>query len=90
MSAATVSSKGQITLPVSLRKALGLKAGDKVELSAIGNRAILTKARKGDFLAYVKKLKPTPGPVWSDHEADVMVAEEVAKHYDRKHRESKA
>ena len=90
MSTATVSSKGQITLPVSLRKILGIKAGDKVDLSAVGNRAILTKARKGDFLAYVKKLKPTPGPVWTDREMDLIVAEQVEMNYERKRREGKA
>ena len=89
MSTATVSSKGQITLPVSLRKALKLKAGDKVELATVGDRTILTKARKGDFLAYVKTLKPTPGPVLSDRDMDLMVAEKVTMEYDRKRRQGK-
>lgn len=31
MSTATVTTKGQITIPISVRKALGVKAGDKVE-----------------------------------------------------------
>ena len=31
MSAATVTSKGQITIPVSVRNALGVEAGDRVE-----------------------------------------------------------
>ncbi|MBN9064680.1 MAG: AbrB/MazE/SpoVT family DNA-binding domain-containing protein [Rhizobiales bacterium] len=31
MAAATVTSKGQITIPASVREALGLKAGDRVE-----------------------------------------------------------
>ncbi len=31
MSTATLTSKGQITLPVSLRKHLGLSTGDRVE-----------------------------------------------------------
>jgi AbrB family looped-hinge helix DNA binding protein len=90
MSTATVSSKGQITLPMSLRKALGIKPGDKVDLSAVGNRAILTKARKGDILAYVKNLKPTPGPVPTKKETELMVMEEVAMHYERKRREGRA
>jgi len=86
MSSATVSSKGQITL----RKALGLKAGDKVELSTVGDRTLLTKARKGDFLAYTRQLKPTLGPALTDHQMDVRVAEEVSKDYARKRREGKA
>lgn len=31
MTAATVTSKGQITLPVDVRRALGVDAGDRVE-----------------------------------------------------------
>lgn len=31
MAAATLTSKGQITIPASVREALGLKAGDRVE-----------------------------------------------------------
>ncbi len=30
MSTATITSKGQITIPAAVRKALGLKAGDRV------------------------------------------------------------
>lgn len=31
MSTATVTSKGQITIPIAVRKALGLSTGDRVE-----------------------------------------------------------
>jgi AbrB family looped-hinge helix DNA binding protein len=31
MATATVTSKGQITIPISVRQALGLDAGDRVE-----------------------------------------------------------
>jgi antitoxin PrlF len=32
MPSATVTSKGQITIPAEVRKALGLKAGDKIDI----------------------------------------------------------
>lgn len=35
MSAATVTSKGQITIPAPIRSALGLDAGDRVEFIEI-------------------------------------------------------
>jgi len=41
----TVSSKFQITLPARIRKALRLKAGDKVELVIAGDHAELHKVR---------------------------------------------
>jgi len=36
MSAATITSKGQITIPVQVRTALGLEAGDRIEFVEVG------------------------------------------------------
>jgi antitoxin PrlF len=47
--AATVTSKGQVTVPKAVRDALGLKEGDKVVFRVEGNRAVL--ARTPEFLA---------------------------------------
>jgi AbrB family looped-hinge helix DNA binding protein len=33
MKAATITSKGRITIPVGVRKQLGLRAGDRIEFS---------------------------------------------------------
>ena len=46
--AARVSSKGQITIPRAVRKALGIKEGDEVLFRLEGQRAIM--ARTPDFL----------------------------------------
>ena len=35
MPTATMTSKGQITIPIEIRKALGLDAGDKIDFSQI-------------------------------------------------------
>ena len=40
---ATVTSKGQVTLPKSVRDALGLKAGDRVLFRVYRGRAVLAK-----------------------------------------------
>jgi AbrB family looped-hinge helix DNA binding protein len=47
MASATVTSKGQITIPVRVRKALGLDAGDRVEFVEIdkGKFAIVAATR---------------------------------------------
>ena len=47
--AATMTSKGQITVPKVVRDALGLAAGDQVVFRVEGDRAVL--ARTPDFLA---------------------------------------
>lgn len=47
MAAATVTSKGQITIPVQVRSALGLHAGDRVEFVEVekGQFAIVAATR---------------------------------------------
>jgi antitoxin PrlF len=45
---ATVTSKGQVTLPKSVRDALGLTAGDRVLFRVLDGRAVLSKVP--DFL----------------------------------------
>ena len=63
MAAATVTSKGQITIPVEVRTALGLDAGDRVEFVEVekGRFAIVAATRsvqelKGLFQS--KRSKP--------------------------------
>lgn len=46
--AAKLTSKGQVTVPKSVRDALGLKAGDEVVFRVTGNYAVLS--RTADFL----------------------------------------
>jgi AbrB family looped-hinge helix DNA binding protein len=46
---AKVTSKGQVTIPVAVREALGISQGDQVVFRVEGNRAIL--ARTPDFLS---------------------------------------
>jgi AbrB family looped-hinge helix DNA binding protein len=36
MATATVTSKGQITIPIQVRNALGLDAGDRIEFVEVG------------------------------------------------------
>ena len=46
--AAKVTSKGQVTLPKTVREALGIESGDEVVFRVEGDRAVL--ARTPDFL----------------------------------------
>ena len=43
--AARLTSKGQVTIPRSVREALGLRDGDAVIFRVIGNRAVLARTR---------------------------------------------
>lgn len=60
---ATITSKGQITLPKPIRQALGVDAGGKVAFDFIGDRIIVTRVIDephedpaiGSFLALLEK-----------------------------------
>ncbi len=43
----TLTSKGQITLPNLIRKALKLETGDRFEVTAIGNNEVQLRRRSG-------------------------------------------
>ncbi|HEY3210624.1 MAG TPA: AbrB/MazE/SpoVT family DNA-binding domain-containing protein [Actinomycetota bacterium] len=56
---ATVTSKGQITLPKPVREALGLEAGDRVLFRVHDGRAVLAKVP--DFLDLAGSVPVPPG-----------------------------
>ncbi|MGJ0510081.1 MAG: AbrB/MazE/SpoVT family DNA-binding domain-containing protein [Methylocystis sp.] len=58
MSRATMTSKGQITLPVEVRRALGLDSGDGVTFEPAGDGAFLIRPDAGD----IRKLKGIVAP----------------------------
>lgn len=49
MSAITISSKGQVTLPSGMRQHLGLKTGDKLVAEEINGNILLRPAKFKDF-----------------------------------------
>lgn len=55
---ATVTSKGQITIPKSVRDALGLKEGDRVLFRVLAGRAVLAKVE--DFLDLAGTVSVSP------------------------------
>ena len=64
MSAVLISTKGQIVLPVAVRKALGLKPGMRVNVKVDGKRAMLTPApaKKTVTLKEIQALLEYAGP----------------------------
>jgi antitoxin PrlF len=65
--AAKVTSKGQVTLPKTLREALGVESGDEVMFRVEGDRAIL--ARMPNFLQLAGTVAVPAGKgnvVWDD------------------------
>ena len=54
----TISSKGQVTVPIEVRRRLGLKEGDRVEFVLEDGRTVLRPARveENPFIAYLGAL----------------------------------
>lgn len=65
MGAVLISTKGQIVLPVAVRKALGLKPGMRVEVKLDGKSARVTPApaKKTATLEEIQSLLEYTGPV---------------------------
>jgi AbrB family looped-hinge helix DNA binding protein len=49
MEVAKITSRGQITIPIDIRKRLGVKEGDKVIFIEDGNRIVVANAAKIAF-----------------------------------------
>lgn len=78
---ATVTSKGQVTLPKAVRDALGIQAGDELLFRVHNNRAILAKVP--DFLD-LKGSVPVPpgkkGASWSKIKAETWRKRTAKRH----------
>ena len=47
MPVATLTSKGQITIPAEVRQALGLTRGERVDFEPLGDGYLMTVSRRG-------------------------------------------
>lgn len=84
MSTATLTSKGQMTLPKDVRDDLGLKPGDKIDVVKEGKRYVLKPrtVRAIDLAGILGKPPAEKGlPV---EEMDEAVAQVVAERFERK------
>jgi AbrB family looped-hinge helix DNA binding protein len=61
MSEATVTSKGQVTIPAEIRKALGLSAGERVIFTRLEDGTTVMRAKTRSILDLAGLLKPAIG-----------------------------
>lgn len=57
---ARLTSKGQITIPVALRKRLGVATGDSILFETIGDKIIISPQKRGSVFAEFRGMG-TPG-----------------------------
>jgi antitoxin PrlF len=75
---ATVTSKGQVTVPAEVRSALGIEVGDKIEflVDARGTYRIRARKRRSIVdLAKANPIKPAPPGAELDRMIDASVGE---------------
>lgn len=62
----TMSAKGQITIPKSVREALQLESGDTLALVQVGDEIVLKPVKKTIF-DFIGKIPPSSGSTqWDD------------------------
>jgi len=61
MSEATVTSKGQITIPADVRQALSLNAGERVVFTQLDDGTIIMRAKTRSIHELKGMLKPSRG-----------------------------
>jgi len=76
MALTTVTAKGQITIPKSVREALNLRSGDKVEILVEDDRAILKPVSRRVEEVF-GKLHQKGKKGYSVKEMDTLVREEI-------------
>jgi len=78
MPKATITSKGQLTLPKEVRSRLGVDAGDQVEFRIEADDSITVQAAKGSARRLYGLLQTGPGAVVSTEDMDRAISATVA------------
>lgn len=72
MELAKVTSKGQITIPIAIRNALGIREGDKILFKEDGDRVILTNASTNALLKAQEAFQGAAEELGIKNEQDVI------------------
>lgn len=75
---ATMTSKGQITVPARMRERLRLRPGSKLVFEEQPNGDFVVRRKTSDIGDLKGILKPKPGPSPTIEDYDRAIAEEVA------------
>jgi AbrB family looped-hinge helix DNA binding protein len=78
MNTATLDAKGRITLPPEVRAALGLRAGDKIEILPARDGSFVLQPRRGDVRALRGLFAGRVPTAMSVEDMDQAIAAEAA------------
>lgn len=66
-----VSDKGQIALPITIRKSMNIDYGDELLVIRENNSIIIKKIKKSDFQDLLKHSEKVAYKLWSNKEDDI-------------------
>jgi len=75
----TLTQKGQVTIPIQIRKYLGINSREKVAFSRLNDKIVISSAK--DFLSLKGSVKS--GQKYSDKEIDEKILSYVKKHNEK-------
>ncbi len=78
MATATLTTKGQVTIPVEIRNQLGLKAGDRIDFERNALTGVIEIRRKTGRLADLCGMLKYSGPSVSIEDMDRAIGEHLA------------
>jgi antitoxin PrlF len=82
MPSASLTSKGQITIPIEVREELGLKAGDRIEFVKGEGGRFFMQPKKGSIMNLRGMFKWTGKPVTLE-EMDEAIAKHIVEDWER-------
>jgi antitoxin PrlF len=83
MSTATLTSKGQITIPQTVRRRLGLKTGDRVDFLLESGGRVVLKSHRAPFEELRGIVKTARRKPVGAREMDQAIGEAVAERFQR-------
>ena len=72
MELAKVTSKGQVTIPIAIRNALGIREGDKILFMEEGDRVIITNASTSALLKAQEAFRDVADALGIKNEQDII------------------
>lgn len=86
MSTATLTSKGQATIPKAIRDGLSLKAGDKPDFHLLSNASAILRVRRGTMDDFIG-IRNVPGrKAMTGADVKAAIAKTVKVKHTRKHK----
>jgi AbrB family looped-hinge helix DNA binding protein len=77
---ARISIKGQVTIPIAVRKSLGLKEGDKVVFAQKGDNIVLLNSNRLAFKEFQQDMVGEAERVgWADEQDAVNFCKEIRR-----------